>query len=119
MFSVQLPPRRGRPGRGGAARRPRRRRAKDLHTWHEAVLFRNGGRAHACRVAPIDHRQRVERRMRTLLRDYGLPCPDEVRYGERCVRFLWHDRKVAVVVDLDDFDEIDADGGYSPESLTL
>ena len=57
--------------------------------------------------------------MRTLLREYGLPEPDEVQHGERCVRFLWHDRKVAVVVDLEDFDEIDADGGYTPERLTL
>lgn len=55
--------------------------------------------------------------MISLLDDYGLPLPDEVQYGERCVRFLWHDRKVAVVVDLDDFDEIDADGGYTPEGL--
>jgi hypothetical protein len=70
-------------------------------------------------VAPIDQKQRVERRMRGLLREYGLPGPDEVQHGERSVRFLWHDRKVAVVVDLDDFDEIEADGGYTPESLTL
>jgi hypothetical protein len=35
------------------------------------------------------------------------------------VRFLWHDRKVAVVVDLDDFDEIDSADGYAPERLTL
>jgi hypothetical protein len=57
--------------------------------------------------------------MWSLLREYGLPLPDEVQYGERCVRFLWHDRKVAVVVDLDDFDEIDSVGDYAPERLTL
>lgn len=70
-------------------------------------------------VAPIDQKQRVERRMWGLLREYGLPWPDEVQHGDRCVRFLWHDRKVAVVVDLDDFEQIDEDGGYTPESLTL
>jgi hypothetical protein len=70
-------------------------------------------------VAPIDQKQRVERRMWSLLREYGLPLPDEVQHGERCVRFLWHDRKVAVVVDLDDFDEIDSADGYAPERLTL
>lgn len=53
-----------------------------------------------------------------LLEDAGLPLPDEVEYGEQCVRFLWHDRKVAVVVDLDDFDEIDANGGYTYEDLS-
>ena len=57
--------------------------------------------------------------MWSLLREYGLPLPDEVQHGERCVRFLWHDRKVAVVVELDDFDEIDSAGGYAPERLTL
>lgn len=68
-------------------------------------------------MAPIDQKQRAERRMIRLLKDAGLPLPDEVEYGERCVRFLWHDRKVAVVVDLDDFDEIDADGGCTYEGL--
>lgn len=70
-------------------------------------------------MAPIDQKQRIERRMWSLLREYSLPLPDEVQYGERCVRFLWHDRKVAVVVDLDDFDEIDSAGDYTPERLTL
>lgn len=57
--------------------------------------------------------------MWSLLREYDLPLPDEVQYGERCVRFLWHDRKVAVVVETSDFDEIDSAGGYTPERLTL
>lgn len=70
-------------------------------------------------MAPIDEKQRIERRMLRLVREYGLPAPDEVQHGERCVRFLWHDRKVAVVVDLDDFEEIEADGGYDPERLTM
>jgi hypothetical protein len=74
---------------------------------------------HAFGVAPIDDRHRIERRMLGLVREYGLPAPDEVQHGERCVRFLWHDRKVAVVVDLDDFEEIEADGGYDPERLTM
>jgi hypothetical protein len=68
-------------------------------------------------MAPIDQKQRAERRMLRLLDDFGLPQPDEVQYGEDCVRFLWHDRKVAVVVDLEDFDEIDANGGYTHDGL--
>ncbi len=45
--------------------------------------------------------------MRRLLEDNGLPAPDEVVYGEDEVTFLWHDRKVALVVeiDTDDFDD--------------
>ena len=68
-------------------------------------------------MAPIDQKQRAERRMLRLLDDSGLPLPDEVEYGENCVRFLWHDLKVAVVLDLDEFDELDADGGYTHDGL--
>jgi hypothetical protein len=68
-------------------------------------------------MAAIDRKQQIERRMLRLLDDYGLERPDEIEYGERCVRFLWHDRKVAVVVDLDDFDEIETSGGFDPEGL--
>ncbi len=55
--------------------------------------------------------------MLDLLVDSGLPLPDEVEYGEACVRLLWHDRKVAVVVDLADFDAIDGDGHYDREEF--
>jgi len=68
-------------------------------------------------MATIDQKQRAERRMLQLLDDAGLPPPDEIQYGQSCVRFLWHDRKVAVVVDLDDFDQIDARGGYTLEGI--
>jgi hypothetical protein len=68
-------------------------------------------------MAPIDQKQRAERRMLALLEDSGLPVPDAVEYGAACVRFLWIDRKVAVVIDLDDFDEVDSDGGYDREDV--
>jgi hypothetical protein len=50
----------------------------------------------------ISHEQKlqVERKVLDLLA--GLPKPDEIQYGEREVRFLWTDRKVAVCIDLDD-----------------
>jgi hypothetical protein len=68
-------------------------------------------------MAPIDQKLRAERRMLDLLEDSGLPYPDQVEYGAAEVRFLWHDRKVAVVIDLDDFDEVDSDGGYDREDI--
>ena len=43
----------------------------------------------------------AEHRLRELLRSQGLPQPDEVEYGHACVRFLFHDSKTCVVVDLD------------------
>jgi hypothetical protein len=72
---------------------------------------------HPSGMAPIDRKQQAERRFLQLIEDSGLPAPDEVRYRTRSVEFLWLDRKVAVVVDLDDFDEEDADGGYSREGI--
>ncbi len=68
-------------------------------------------------MAPIDIKQRAEQRMRALLESAGLPEPDEVEYGRMSIRLLWHDRKVAVVVDLEDFDEIDGNEGYLPDGI--
>jgi hypothetical protein len=46
----------------------------------------------------------AERRLRDLLAESGLPAPDEVRYdalrGE--VLFLFHEHKLAVVIDLEE-----------------
>jgi hypothetical protein len=44
----------------------------------------------------------AERGLRELLPGTGLPQPDEVEYHETSVVFLWHEIKLAVVVDLDD-----------------
>ena len=57
--------------------------------------------------------------MRQLLDSAGLPEPDAVEYGEQCVRLLWHDRKVAVVVDVADFDEVDGNDGYIPDGIAI
>jgi hypothetical protein len=43
----------------------------------------------------------AERALRELLPDAGLPQPDEVEYEEASVVFLWHETKLAVIVDLD------------------
>jgi hypothetical protein len=70
-------------------------------------------------MAQIDRMQLVERRFMALMEDSGLPLPDEVEYGTACVRFLWLDRKVAVVVDLEeDFGEIEANDGYTHDGIT-
>lgn len=56
--------------------------------------------------------------MLQLIEDSGLPLPDEIRHGEECVEFLWHDRHVAVVVELEDFEETDSMHGYTREGLS-
>ncbi len=68
-------------------------------------------------MAPIDIKHKAERRMRELLDAAGLPGPDEIEYGNECIRLLWHDRKVAVVVDVSDFDELDGNEGYVPGGI--
>lgn len=69
-------------------------------------------------MAPIDHKQLVERRFKALMEDSGLPQPDEVEYGTDCVRFLWPDRKLVVIVDLESSGEVDANGGFTREGIT-
>ncbi|MGH2836325.1 MAG: hypothetical protein ACRDKD_08925 [Solirubrobacteraceae bacterium] len=67
----------------------------------------------------IDLKQLAERRFMALMEDSGLPLPDKVEYGTACVRFLWLDRKIAVVIDLDEtFGDADANGGYTREGIT-
>jgi hypothetical protein len=44
----------------------------------------------------------AEHRFRELLRDNDLPQPDEVEYGHTCVRFLFHESKTCVVIDLEE-----------------
>jgi hypothetical protein len=68
-------------------------------------------------MAPIDQKQRAERRMLALLEDAGIDPPDAVEYGAAEVRFLWHDLKVAVVVELEEFDELDSHGGYDQADI--
>jgi hypothetical protein len=68
-------------------------------------------------MAPIDKKHRAEQRMRALLDNAGLPDPDEVQYGQSSISLLWHDRKVAVVVDVSEFDEIDGNEGYRPDGI--
>ena len=68
-------------------------------------------------MTQFDALQRAERRMVELLDGAGLPPPDEVQYGHACVRMLWHDRKVAVVVDVSEFDDLDGNEGYIPEGI--
>ncbi|MGH2842199.1 MAG: hypothetical protein ACRDKL_01250 [Solirubrobacteraceae bacterium] len=66
-----------------------------------------------------ERKEQCERRMLALVEDFGLPVPDQIDldHGEHEVLFMWSDRKVAVIVDLEEFEETDANGGYSREGL--
>jgi len=43
-------------------------------------------------------------RFLTMVSDTGLPTPDEVHHEASSLRFVWNDRKVMVIIDLDDID---------------
>ncbi|MDT7561329.1 MAG: hypothetical protein QOI68_5811 [Pseudonocardiales bacterium] len=53
-------------------------------------------------MAITSEHEAAETAMRDLLSEGGLPAPDEVEYRERSIVLLWHETKLAVVVDLDD-----------------
>ncbi len=53
----------------------------------------------------IEQFQQVERDFLPLAERAGLPSPDEVSYREDPdeVEFVWHDQKLVVVVELDEY----------------
>lgn len=68
------------------------------HVTHACVLAR-----HAANMPPErPNRDEAERAMRRLLRDHDLPEPDEILdHEDGGIVCLWHEPKVAVVVDLE------------------
>ncbi|MGI8411634.1 MAG: hypothetical protein ACR2LV_02925 [Solirubrobacteraceae bacterium] len=53
-------------------------------------------------MATLKQKIAAERGLRELLEHNGLPQPDEIEYGYTCIRFLWHQTKAVVVVDIDE-----------------
>jgi hypothetical protein len=52
-------------------------------------------------MATIKQKIKAERAARALLDAGGLPQPDHVEYGYECVRLLWLEQKLMVVVDIE------------------
>ena len=92
-------------------------RGRMSQIWHEHAFLRHIVRPHPADMAPIDQKQLVEHRFMALMEDSGLPLPDEVEYGTDCVRFLWLDRKLVVIVDIESSGEVDANGGFTREGI--
>lgn len=61
-------------------------------------------------------KRQAENRMRELLASEGMPQPDEVEYGETCLRFFFSEPQVCVVLDLDGSED---DGEPSAGSVEL
>jgi hypothetical protein len=65
-------------------------------------------------MATLKEKIQAETRMRELLEKEGLPEPDEVEYGFGCIRLFWNQSKTVVVIDIDDYSEVDAELGLPP-----
>ena len=70
--------------------------------WHGQVLSRCRPWLHHPVMATLREKIAAEQDTRAMLDDHGLPQPDEVQYGETCIRLLWHEEKTVVVVDIDE-----------------
>jgi hypothetical protein len=53
-------------------------------------------------MATLEQKIEVEKRMRALLEENGLPEPDHVEYGYTCIRLFFNRTKQVVVIDIDD-----------------
>lgn len=56
----------------------------------------------------------AEKRMRELLEENGMPQPDFVEYGFTCIRLFYNDKKVVVVIDIDDPDGVEVSADPEP-----
>lgn len=65
-------------------------------------MFRNRALVHPADMATLKQKIEAERALREILEKGGLAQPDEVEYGHTCVRFIWHDRKRVVVIQIDE-----------------
>jgi hypothetical protein len=56
-------------------------------------------------MATLKQKIEAETKVRELLEGEGLPEPDEVEYDSTCIRLLWHQSKLALIVDIDPLPE--------------
>jgi hypothetical protein len=65
-------------------------------------------------MATLKKKIEAETKMRELLDNEGLPPPDEVEYGFGCIRLFWNQSKTVVVIDIDDYSDVDAELDLPP-----
>jgi hypothetical protein len=56
-------------------------------------------------MATLSQKIQAEIRMRELLEASGLPQPDHIEYGFTCIRLVFEEQKVVVVIDIDQPEE--------------
>jgi hypothetical protein len=60
-------------------------------------------------MATLAQKIETEKRMRDLLETNGLPPPDYVEYGYTCIRLIFEEPKLCVIIDIDEPPEGAAD----------
>jgi hypothetical protein len=71
-------------------------------------LFRYSISVHPVRMATLPKKIEVETKAREMLEREGVPPPDRVEYGYGCIRLFWSESKLVLVIDIDDYSEVDA-----------
>jgi hypothetical protein len=56
-------------------------------------------------MASLAEKIDCERQARDFLEENGMPQPDAVEYGYTCIRLIFHDPKVVLVIDIDESPE--------------
>lgn len=61
-------------------------------------------------VATLKQKIAAEHKMRELIESEGLPEPSRIEYGYTCIRLIWEESKLCLVIDIDEppegFDQI-------------
>ena len=55
-------------------------------------------------MATLEEKIKVELQLRKMIEDEGMPEPDHIEYGYTCIRAIWLESRVALVIDIDDVD---------------
>lgn len=53
-------------------------------------------------MATLEEKIKAELLLRSMVTNEGLPEPDHIEYGHTCIRAIWTESKVALVIDIDD-----------------
>jgi hypothetical protein len=62
-------------------------------------------------MATLAQKIQTEMRMRELLEDGGLPQPDYIEYGYTCIRLIFEEPKLVVVIDIDEPEDAEPAAG--------
>ena len=68
-------------------------------------------------MATLAQKIRAEQRMRDLLEEGGLPQPDYIEYGYTCIRLIFEEPKLCVVIDIDEPPDGDAPWPVASDDL--